>query len=203
LAAPILDQSYDINTWGGGGSGSLINENRSLGQSFTVGTSGILSQLDFNIWHISGNNQVQLSLVSLDGSGTPNQSDPILTTLLGDIATGYENNSYYSADISRFNFFVTKEQEYAFYLDVIGTSALAVLGGNHYEDGLTFDGPGYLGGSAWVNEGVLGGSSAGREYTIDLNFRTFVSEVPEPPTVLLMIGLLGLLILKRYSVRPA
>lgn len=193
-AVTVLDQSYDVQTWGGGASSAAVYTNQSVGQSFTIGQDGILSQIDFNIWHTSGNNQIQVSLLTLDDSGAPAYGSPLFTSVFSDIASGYSNADYYSFDLSSLNLSVTAGQQYAFYLSSIGDGWFATRGGNHYEDGLTFNGPGYLGGTAWLNSNPWANSYQDRNYSIDLNFRSFIDtvSVPESSTLSLM-GLIFIL----------
>lgn len=221
LSAPILDQFYDHVDESGGKSVSLINPIQSLGQSFTVGAKGVLSQIDINVTGGNsirdGDGPINFQLTTLNSFGLPDEGNILANINLFnlpltrfepfiDLIIISENQDYYSINLALFNINVDIGDQLAFLLSSPTNSYFAAYGGLHYEDGLTFDGPGYLGGISfdgnnngdWTKDV---GSIDGRTYSIDNNFKTFVTSntIPEPSSfLLLIIGCIGLLLTPKY-----
>lgn len=177
----IVDQSYDREEWGGGHSSSLVQDARTWGQSFTVGRSGMLTQIDFTVRAIDYEDDIEVSLFHTRENGSPNLPlGPILTVTV-PVIFGESAYNYTSADLSQFRFFVSEGEQYVFYVASLSDTRFGILGGVHYEDGMTFNGPGYLGGSMWRYSSQSGGSYNGRNYSTDVNFRTYVDASQVPP----------------------
>lgn len=190
LATPVLDQYYDQQEFGGGGAGSVVRADYRIGQSFTVGQSGGLAQVGVEVWNLTSTGPLEMSVYAVDDAGYPNFTQ-LMTALIGGVQIGYANRHYHTADFSTFNLQVVAGQAYAFFLRALDAGSYAVAGGNHYEDGLTFNGPGYLGGAAWQNNSPWANSYQGRNYSIDLNFRTYVvpMAIDAPSSLLLVLAL--------------
>jgi hypothetical protein len=193
-ATPIVDQSYDHIAWGGGPAAALVYDFQSVGQSFTAGIDGLLTGVDVQLWHNDGFNEIQLSVLSVANSGIPDWTTPLATTSVSDIGTGFANLDYYTFDLSSTSLSLLQDQMYAFVLQPVNGGRFSARGGSHYADGQTFNGPGYLGGEAWLNDAPWArNGSDGRPYSVDLNFRTYVNGIPAPSTLFLLgLGLLGL-----------
>lgn len=220
LSAPILDQFYDHVDENGGKSVSLIDINQSIGQSFTVGTKGVLSQIEINVTRGSsirnGDGPINFQLTTLNSFGLPDEGNILANINLFDIPlvrfepfinliTISETQDYYSINLALFNINVDIGDQLAFLLSSPTNTVFVAYGGLHYEDGLTFDGLGYLGGIGfesndngnWTKDTS---SYNGRTYSIDNNFKTFVTPntIPEPSSfLLLIIGCIGLLITQK------
>lgn len=217
FSAPVLDQFYDHVDERGGKSVSLLYINQSIGQSFTVGTKGLLSQIDINVTRGNnirdGDGPINFQLTTLNSFGLPDEGNILANMNLFDIPlvrfdpfmnliSISENQDYYSINLALFNINVDIGDQLAFLLSSPTNSFFSAYGGLHYEDGLTFDGPGYLGGISFETDGNSSwtkdtGSYNERTYSIDNNFKTFVTSntIPEPSSfLLLIIGCIGLLL---------
>lgn len=214
FSAPVLDQFYDQSDENGGKSVALIDLNQSIGQSFTVGTKGLLSQIDINVVRgrstNNGNGPLNFQLTTLNAFGLPDEGNVLANINLFDIPLIQlapptipisipETQPYYSVNLAVFNINVDLGDQLAFLLSSPTNTGFSTYGGVHYENGQIFDGPGYLGGIGFKNNGSWAkntGSYQGNTYSIDNNFKTFVTPntIPEPSSfLLLIIGCLGLM----------
>ena len=133
MATPILDQFYDQIAFGGGLAGAGISAGQRVGQSFTVGRSGQLSQIDVQIWNSSSSHPVKFSLFGLNDVGAP-LSTPLLTTLISGIEIdNADSRPYHSIDLSSFDLLVEAGQGFAFFFSTFDFGWYGVGGGGHHK----------------------------------------------------------------------
>ena len=197
-AAIIVDQEFSTtddpnhNT----GLGIVVD---SLAQSFTVGVSGILNSIEFNILGINATDDVTFDIRNMVG-GSPDalESNALFSTVIsnGDIGSfGSQPYSWSSivVDVSSANLSVSAGDQYAF---VLGSEI-----GQEY--GVQTDYlNGYSGGNRFQQLGD--GTAFGSSDFFDLTFKTTVNQVPEPSILALFsASLAGLGLIRRRKKQQA
>lgn len=185
-AVPILDQSFvpqDPHSFFGTG-GTNLNS----AQTFTVGITGMLSQVDVLV-EKNGPDELRLD-VRPTVDGLPIEDDnAALASVTVPFATIPSPRAFLSFDVSSFGVRVSQ-----------GELLAIVLTGNARWYGVTPElGPDdpYLGGAAYFR-GLPGAFFPPFDGRADLGFRTFVDAIPEPPTIMLFgIGVVGLVLAVR------
>lgn len=182
-AAPVIDQSQLSFDIGVPFSFGPTSPNYPIGQSFTAGLSGQLSDIDIfsNGGILGGSNTVTLDVHSGNGVG----NGTLLGTENASVASVYDSGLglyFLSIDVTGLGINVNSGSQYTFDItNVTGSGDLAtrgVLGSeqNPYAGGQIYTGPGYGSPAAW-----------------DLAFQTTVGTVPEPKTYLLALAGLALM----------
>ena len=186
-AALVLDQENDFT---GGHASFAIHNNQNIAQTFTVGQSGVLQQVDLMLsrWGAATGN-FSLSILTTSG-GVPDGGGSTLFSQLYPVTDivpvdDPSSNEFLSIDVSSANISVSPGD----------TLALAVThAGNNWVQWNSVLG-GYGSGSGFVGDGDLVTSwRLINNLDYDLVFRTYVSTVPVPAAVWLFgSGLLGLI----------
>ena len=174
LAGPVIDQSQMSYNTGVPFAFSPTYPNYPVGQSYTAGITGILS--DINVFANGGQSGGTVTIQVLTGNG-PNGT--VLGTLTD--AVNLIGGNEMMLDVSSLNIANVAGNQYTFlFTAVTGNNTLVSNGilastANPYSGGQIYTGPGY-----------------GSPPTWDLEFQTEVG-VPEPSSVALMlVGLVGL-----------
>jgi PEP-CTERM motif len=186
-AGLILDQSYDAFASGGG---SFVSSDQLLSQTFTVGQSGLLAQVDVEVQlaTIPPTDGLILSILGTTGGATDSSN------VLGSVSISpssvqpfdSSNGTFVSADVSGLGISVAPG-------DVLALELTYPTGAGAY---------------VWWDTDIGSGYSGGREFFVrppsttwidldpyDAGFRTWVetAPVPEPSSfMLLSIGCCGL-----------
>ena len=190
---PAVDQVFDPVVQGSGNVASgfaTFNTDQERGQTFNVGLTGILSQVDVYVRRFAGSGNVGDLILDIRGT----QADGRPTTGTGNhlvraslpataVPLGPQPAGFVSFDLSGFNLAVTQGQQLA-----IALHAGSAEGGTD----ITYQWIGSTG------NGYAAGGSSGRvignhEWTaldtnVDLGFRTWVDAVPQDPPVVTLSG---------------
>jgi PEP-CTERM motif len=217
-AAVVLDQSSVVPAGGFGIVAAPVGERavpgnanavvlRGAVQTFTAGTAGFLSYLQFQAGQIGViNGLIGMSLIDGDyeaGARTVIAQSFTVFNALPDLASARNGALALYFDTSAANYYVTPGQRYSVRFDAQPFGPLAALGliiG--YAEGTqanpVFVGSGYTGGKLFnlVNGEIPAGQEAGSPL-FDVGFRSFVDEianpaVPEPSTWMMMLAGFGL-----------
>jgi hypothetical protein len=100
LSALILDQSTGLTTSFGGNFGLAVLPTQSVGQSVTTGMSGLLAQVDVQIYKNTGTvGDVRLDILPMSG-GFPDETSPLLTRTISinDIVTKVPLTTVFKSD---------------------------------------------------------------------------------------------------------
>ncbi len=185
-AVPMLDQSYTASPDATGFVG--LNNFIDRSQTFTVGISGILTQVDLlNFQRNSATTDALLFDIRTTSGGVPTEPDSggnILASLSLAAASVSTTFGTLSVDLSPFSVSVASGDVLAIVL-----SSDDPVGGAYRWRGTSADG--YVGGSAFDRLGATWGST----FFADHTFQTFVesTDLPLPGTLpLLGIGLVGM-----------
>jgi hypothetical protein len=184
-AAPVLDQYFEA--------GSSSNLTSYVGgavdkaQTFTVGLSGILSQIDLDIQRITTSNDLIFD-IRATSNGLPIEND---STTLASLTVPFNSiqttRDFFSLDISSYNISVASGDMLAIVLDSGNDHDYAWFGYSSTSDP-------YSGGESYFRNPSAGFNTwtSSSYYTVathDLGFRTFVNTtvVPEPVSFILFI----------------
>jgi hypothetical protein len=191
-ATVVIDQNFVTTDHPDNGTGLGITTT-SLGQTFTVGVTGKLAAVEFNILKFSGmTGDVTVDIRSLAGGAPDSLASNALasaTVANGDIAT-YGPSPYawttILVDFSAANIMVTAGDMLSFVLSSPIGQEFGVQ--TDYTDG-------YAGGSRWSQNGD--GNAFDELADADLAFNTYV-DLPEPGTLAVFgLGLAGLAFARR------
>lgn len=194
LAQPVVDQSQLAGNiyW-------AIGTGEDIGQTFTVGVSGILAGVEVSLGN-GASATTSLTFEVLTTSGGVPQASPALASVtipasslpgFGPTALVLGSVTGTYVDLSSANIAVTAGQVLAFRLSTDDTNYFNIRG-----NGGT--GTSYAGGSRFTNYSLQGD---------DLTFKTFVTEMASVPAVshwgvalfILALGVLGLFIARRVG----
>lgn len=172
-SAPILDQQVEGNTNVG-----LVLPGA---QSFTVGMDGLLTSFEVEL---SGRReeersyQVGLTRANADGSPVDDFESSYLFTQSGTLFDS-QVSEWISFDLP--NLSVSEGEQFFIYL--VNTSAYGNFANtaNIYPNETSDQ---YTDGALWVNDGAW---RKFRDFGADISFRTYISEVPEPFSLLLVL----------------
>ncbi len=188
LSAAIIDQNFATTDDPNHGTGLGI-VTTGLAQTFTVGVTGTLASVEFNILKMSGTTgDLSVDIRSLVG-GVPDSlmANALATSTISNSLINTYGGSIYSwttisVDVSAANIAVASGDMFAFVLN-------SPLG---EEFGIQTDYTNaYAGGQRYSQNGD--GTSFGGLSSADLAFKTTVISVPEPSVITLFgLGLLGL-----------
>lgn len=191
IARAGLDQAYSPNGGAGQGSfGSAIATGATRAQTFTVGTSGLLTEVDVALWRFNGTaGDLTVDIRSTSG-GVPNATLVTRTVPYSSIAAqqpGVLTPPWLPIDFSSAPLPVNSGDALAIVLHVDSGNAAY----NWFGDTITSVGHDpYAGGAALSFNGTWGPAIPATSG--DFGFKTFVT-VPEPGTVVWMGGTLVLL----------
>jgi hypothetical protein len=168
LGAPVIDQSHIITSSTGG---IIIYAGDSPAQTFTVGASGLLSQVDVLLRRDTADiGTLALELWPIVGGG-PAGSTPLFSTPINTSAvTTGSTATYVPIDVTAGGLYVSPGDQFA-----IAVSGTASLSGAHAS--WTGGFPGYTAGGkfdrfgAWETDGA----------DFDYGFRTWVDSAATPP----------------------
>jgi hypothetical protein len=190
-AAPILDQSLSDS---GSGAATTVRADGpsdawdfvTLGQSFTAGFTGQLTQVDVSVYRgtTSALADLVLGIYTLDTFGLPDTSGPPLATASlpsSAFPTSSATLGFQSFDLTSEGFFVTTGNSYVIVLSTTDNSTFIpylwrLRFPNAYAGGDAFISRGDVDGGDW-NEHLLGITPS------DLAFQTFVDPEAIPPAV--------------------
>jgi PEP-CTERM motif len=179
-AAPILDQFYAV-TSSGPGTGLSVARAQSLGQTFTVGVTGLLTSVDVQVYNSLAAEPLLYEIVQLSAGlpGAVLTSGQLLAAGIPPFPVVPAGAAYPFTSLEFPDIFVTA-----------GTQlGLVLRAPNSFDAYGWFGAPGYPSGHALVNNNGTWIAS-----TTDLGFRTYVEaqQVPEPASLaLLAFGLAG------------
>src|SRR4051812_6514704 len=182
---PTVDQVYDPTgrtTFVSAGLGS-INTDQQRAQTFTVGRTGVLSEVDVYAFRFfrnttHGDLTLDLRATQPDGRPTSNAGGELLSVTIPATSVPEQTYGFVPFDLSAFNFHVTQGEQLAIVLhvapDPLGDVTYQWDGSinNPYANGTTWER--LIGNHDWVDEG--GGDD-------DLGFRTWVDAAPQAPPV--------------------
>ena len=161
-------------------------------QTFTVGTSGTLAQVDLNISSITANpNEVFIDIRRTVGGVPSDAGVDVLGTAVFDPNTWTNGFNSFSFDIA-----VSAGEQLAIVVYNTGSSSLVFPGG-----GSSTNDP-YIGGGLWTRNPTFNSgnwySNGNTPNSYDMYFRTYLSAVPIPGAAWLFgSGLLGLIAASR------
>jgi hypothetical protein len=176
----ILDQSQESNA---GGGAARVYSARDLCQTFTCGTDGYLEKVSIHFSNLVSN--LAPATVSIVGTvdGAPNDANVLWTGEYASLAQGW-----FDVDTSTSSPLLASGTVYGIKL----TSSDAVSGDpdNNWDGCFSTDvySPGKFwekrSGGAWQSLSISGTSYP----DADAMFRTYISPVPEPSTIVLLFG---------------
>lgn len=192
LSALILDQSTGLTTSFGGDSGFAVLPTQSVGQSVATGMSGLLSQVDVQIYKNAETvGDVRLDILPMS-SGFPDETSPLLTRTISinDIVTkdSFDDGvqvGWTSIDVSAAGLIFSAGDVFAIALSrASGSDSMPRViwsFANPYVDGQTFTN--------------VSSTNWSAHSSIDSAFQTWVdvTSVPEPTSIALLgVALAGL-----------
>lgn len=189
-AAPIVDQSYLIQSGGG-------NSLDQRAQTFTAGIEGSLSGVTFNLANNTGRQDApyRFEIRRTEPSGVPSYDDQtgLLAFFEGtsaDLPGPNAENALF--DVSTFNIQLN-----------VGDLIAAVFWSYESEIQMNadVDGSAYAGGKAYIRQGGIWTAHApfGRE--ADFTFSTYVTPIPEPTSGALILAAIGMFGLRNARTR--
>ena len=223
-AALILDQAYapvvpdntspgDVFYAHGDVKSDAYDDASKQAQTFTVGISGSLSQVNLYLNGYSSTNGDEIFADirrTIDGAPSDDAGDILGTAVLGSAVwdSFAQDIPYVCCDTFgympfQFNVDVLAGEQLAIVLYTEGTVALSIMGNTQYTAGMD---P-YIGGSIWGQSNYNNGEwypNGGSSYQWDWGFQTYVetSAVPIPAAVWLFgSGLIGLIGVARKKAR--
>ncbi len=190
-AASILDQSYAPDLLN---STSSVTLGARQAQTFTVGLTGTLTQVDVMFRPIDylSENEVFVDIRRTNnGAPSDNINDIIETTVLDPTAFLPDSFNSFFFDLA------VNEGELLAVVIYTNGDANTGLWGNASQDNQ------YLGGSLWTSADLYGGNwypnANSSDQNFDLAFKTYVSTVPIPTSIWLLLS--SLFVMARFSVR--
>jgi hypothetical protein len=188
---PSVDQVYDptgANPYWGGGF-SYLDPGQERAQTFQVGTTGVLTQVDVWVYRffndVHGDLVLDIRATQPSGAPTSTAGGQLLTTTMASTAVPVQGSGAISFDLSSFNLYVTQGEELA----IVVHEAPDPNGDVTYQWSGGGSDP-YPAGQSW--ERAIGNHdwAADPQADVDWGFRTFVNAAPDqPPAVTTDTGL--------------